>query len=371
MQEILIPLLRCPVTRSALSLQVISTSTKVYDGHEEKVIQNGIFYSEQDWFYPVIQGIPRLIVEAFLDYESFFREYLPDYTRKRNYLENKYGGLIKYVRRKNEHSKQSFSQEWNLFDYEKDKTWNEGPDGMYQRFLKETIETNESLAGKLILDAGCGNGLLNQGIAKKGALIIGMDFSLSILKAYERNAEKKALFIQGDIQFPPVAFEAFDIVHSSGVLICTNNTELSFSCIEPCVKQGGKLSVWLYHPRKNFIHKVFNLIRRITSKLPVKAQYYLYLVTVFPVSFLIKRLKGNHQNRREIMVGILDWLSPRYRWEHTHEEAASWFYKRRYHNVQVTTSDLFGFNITGEKEISNAGDILINTYTERNESRDF
>src|SRR5204863_29733 len=102
-----------------------------------------------------------------------------------------------------------------------------------------------------------------------------------------------AQFIQGDVQFPPVAFEHFDIVHCSGVLIHTNNTELSFSCIEPCVKKGGKLSVWLYHPRKNFIHNLFNFIRRFTSRLPARIQYILYAVTLFPVTFIVKRLKGN------------------------------------------------------------------------------
>jgi hypothetical protein len=151
------------------------------------------------------------------------------------------------------------------------------------------------------------------------------------------------------VQFPPVAFEKFDIVHSSGVLICTNNTELSFSCIEPCVKPGGKLSVWLYHPRKDFIHNLFNYIRRFTSRLPLRLQYYLYAVTIFPLSFMVKRLKGNKQNPREMMIDILDWFSPEFRWEHEADEAASWFYKRKYSSVQVTTKDLFGYNIIGEK----------------------
>src|SRR5438045_4513302 len=118
--------------------------------------------------------------------------------------------------------------------------------------------------------------MLNQYIAEAGATVIGMDFSLSIQKANDQNTSKSSFFIQGDVQFPPVAFEYFDIVHCSGVLIHTNNTELSFSCIEPCVKKGGKLSVWLYHPRKNFIHKFFNFTRKFTSRLPARVQYYLY-----------------------------------------------------------------------------------------------
>jgi hypothetical protein len=132
-------------------------------------------------------------------------------------------------------------------------------------------------------------------------------------------------------------------------LICTNNSELTFSKIEPCVKRNGKLSVWLYHPRKNLIHNTFNFLRKFTSKLPIKPQYYLYLFTLFPASYVVKRIKGNKQNAREMMIAIMDWFSPEFRWEHTPEEAASWFAKRNYKEIKVTTTDTFGFNIIGKK----------------------
>jgi hypothetical protein len=94
------------------------------------------------------------------------------------------------------------------------------------------------------------------------------------------------LFSAGRVQYPPLQFEKFDIVHSSGVLICTNNSELTFSKISPCVKKDGKLSVWLYHPRKDFVHNAFNFLRNYSSKLPIKVQYYLYLFTLFRLVML-------------------------------------------------------------------------------------
>jgi SAM-dependent methyltransferase len=200
-----------------------------------------------------------------------------------------------------------------------------------------------------VFDAGCGNGLLNQLMAEAGITVLGMDLSESIVRAFQHNPHQNAMFIQGDVQYPPVLAGAFDIVHCSGVLICTNNTELSFSCIDPCVKEEGKLSVWLYHPRKNLSHNLSNFLRRFTSKLPVKFQYYLYLFTFFPLSYVLKRLKGNKQNAREMMIDILDWFSPQYRWEHTPKEAENWFLKRNYRQVRITTKDIFGFNIIGIK----------------------
>jgi hypothetical protein len=50
-----------------------------------------------------------------------------------------------------------------------------------------------------------------------------------------------------------------------------------------------------------------------------------------------------------MMIDILDWFTPEFRWEHDHEEVRAWFSKRNYTNVRVTTNEVFGFNITGEK----------------------
>jgi hypothetical protein len=43
------------------------------------------------------------------------------------------------------------------------------------------------------------------------------------------------------------------------------------------------------------------------------------------------------QNSREMMIDILDWFTPEFRWEHDHEEASTWFYKRNFTKVRITT----------------------------------
>ena len=349
MLEKYLSLLVCPVTHSPLRLEKITVKTKSFSNGDKEIISDGILYGTNGWFYPVINGIPRLLIESFIDYETFLRKNLPDYQARKDHLLKNYGDMIKQVIKKNEKTKKSFELEWSLFSYEDDKTWELKGNDLLDRFLKETDETKASLQNKLIFDAGCGNGQLNQYIARTGATVIGMDLSKSVERATANNNEENAFFLQADVQYPPLQVEKFDIVHSSGVLICTNDSELTFSKIEPCVKNGGKLSVWLYHPRKNFIHNSFNFLRRYTSKLPVKFQYYLYLCTLFPVSYMIKKIKGNKQNAREMMIAIMDWFSPEFRWEHTTEEASTWFGKRNYKGVKVTTTDTFGFNIIGTK----------------------
>jgi SAM-dependent methyltransferase/uncharacterized protein YbaR (Trm112 family) len=350
MQESLLELLRCPVTRSQLTIFKIKSAIKILDNKEVAIIDEAILYASELWFYPVIKGIPRLNVEAVVDYEVFLKTHVPDYDQRKEKLLAQYSLFLDLVQRKNKRTKESFAKEWGLYHDKADKTWDADSVGILNRFLQETDETLDTLPGKIIFDAGCGNGTLNCLLAQKGIVNIAMDFSNSIEKPHATNQLGAVHFIQGDVQFPPVVFDHFDIVHCSGVLIHTNNTELSFSCIAPVVKPGGKLSVWLYHRRNNFIHNLFNKIRKITSKLPLSFQYYFYLFTVFPVSYVIKKIKGNKQNKREMMLAIFDWFSPEFRWEHDHEEAASWFYKRNYNTVKITTDEVFGFNIIGKRK---------------------
>src|SRR6266540_3868162 len=136
MKERDIHILRCPATRTSMQLKIISLTKKIYDNCEEDIINEGILFSEGGWIYPVIGGIPRLLIEAFEDYRSFFYKYLPDYKERKSLLQNKYKGLVRYAINKNRRTKKSFSQEWKLYDFEKDKTWNEDAPGMLQRFFK-------------------------------------------------------------------------------------------------------------------------------------------------------------------------------------------------------------------------------------------
>lgn len=344
MQYKLLEILRCPVTKSKLTLNVIKENQKNFEKGTITIIEEGILFSETNWFYPIIEGIPRLCVEAFIDNKEFLSLHLPDYEKQCEKLREGYTDFLKCIIKKNKRTKESFTKEWSIYDYEKDKTWNAGDAEMLDRFLLETNETITSLKSKILFDAGCGNGKFNCLLGNNNIANIAMDFSESIVIANKQNVSDYVHFIQGDVQFLPVAFNYFDIVHSSGVLIHTNNTELSLSCLIPSLKIKGKMSIFLYHPIKDFIHNLFNKIRSMTNKLPLGFQYYLYLLTLFPLSYLLKKIKGNQQNAREMMVDILDWFTPEFRSEHSHNEVASWFYKRDFSDVEITTSGLFGFN---------------------------
>ena len=91
MQESLLPLLRCPVTGTALSVTILKKAGKLFNGETISIIEEAVLYAAEDWFYPVIKGIPRLNVEAFLDHEAFLRTTGIDYAAMKARLFEKHG----------------------------------------------------------------------------------------------------------------------------------------------------------------------------------------------------------------------------------------------------------------------------------------
>lgn len=349
MQHKLLEILRCPVCKSDFRLDVIESKDRDYSGGVVQEIQTGILHAENGFLYPIIDGVPRLLVEAFWDYASFFEKHYPNYDTRCKQLLETHSTVIRQAMKKNRRIKQSFSLEWSLYDYEADTTWHLDNEGILEQFLKEAGEQSAQLSNRRVIDVGCGNGVLTRLIGDLGNEAIGMDMSLSVVRAYQNNTNPNVHFVQGDLQFPPFENQSFDLVHSSGVIHHTNNTELSFSTIHELVRAKGKLCVWLYHPQNtNWVHLFFNNLRRITSKLPIKIQYILYFLLVLPFTLFYKKIiKGNSTNWREEMVDIMDALSPEYRFEHSTQEATVWYQKRNYQDIKISTTNQFGFSIHG------------------------
>lgn len=74
--------------------------------------------------------------------------------------------------------------------------------GMTERF-NLTLEECKNVNGKKILDIGCGSGRLSIELAKRGAHVVGIDFSQSMLNmatlaARKQGLEHKCIFIQDD-----------------------------------------------------------------------------------------------------------------------------------------------------------------------------
>ena len=89
MLEKYISLLFCPVTRSELQVEIISLETTSFATGEIEIIE-GILFAKKDWFYPIVNGVPRLLIESFLDHENFLKANLSDYEQRKEYLLKNY-----------------------------------------------------------------------------------------------------------------------------------------------------------------------------------------------------------------------------------------------------------------------------------------
>lgn len=343
MQQQLLNMLVCPVTKGPLTCTIITL--------QETEVTEALLISEAGFIFPVIGGIPRLLVEGIYDYKDFLKKHIAGFENHQTTLFSKHKELIEYCYKKNKQSKASFAFEWGfLNNQKKDRLWMKDTGHLSSILQKELGCSLQSLQGKTCIDIGSGHGLMTQMLAQHSHCCIGVEASTAVEKAYEENKLPNAFFVQADLQFLPFAEKSFDVLYSSGVIHHTNSTANSFKLIEPLVKNRGRLCLWLYHPQKNRLHHFFLLIRRFTRKLPLKMAFALLLVFVFPFSFIYKKIKGNNPpNFREEMINLLDMFTPEFREEIEHETAAGWLKEAGYNSIAVTTEDQFGFSISGTK----------------------
>ena len=93
-------ILRCPVTRSTLTLQKIKIANRQYDGVNVEIIEEGFLFGIDGWFYPLHEGIPRLNIEAIFEYKDFFEKYLSDYNSLKCFVDKPFSGFFILVRPK-------------------------------------------------------------------------------------------------------------------------------------------------------------------------------------------------------------------------------------------------------------------------------
>jgi SAM-dependent methyltransferase len=129
-----------------------------------------------------------------------------------------------------------------------------------------------SLAGKRVLDAGCGMGRHARQIAPAAGLVIAADFSAAIDQAARNTGEfRNVTCIQADLLSLPLANEAFDFVYSLGVLHHLDETERALQALVSKLKPGGRLRIYLYWKRHGIAGALLSLVtltRRVTTRLP-------------------------------------------------------------------------------------------------------
>lgn len=100
------------------------------------------------------------------------------------------------------------------------------------------------VAGKTVLEAGCGAGRFTEILLDAGAEVLACDLSAAIEANFENCGGSEKYFVcQADILELPVAPQSFDIVLCLGVIQHTVNSEKTIEALANYVKPGGVLII--------------------------------------------------------------------------------------------------------------------------------
>jgi len=280
--------------------------------------------------YPIVRGIPRFLPESMAH------------------------DLKK--------AQETFSYEWKMFRFG-ERNWGQDIEHRKGLFLDAMGATPDELRGKLMLDAGCGSGLLSMEMAKSfGMEVVALDLAFGIENAYRQNQNPYLYFIQGSVLELPFRSQVFERMYCAGVLVACPSTYAGFKAITRVLAKNGRCFIWVYHPiSKQYYpteHRklaVYNWIRtRITARMPIRAQYYLYL-SWLPFFFIKQGIEVALKRRpapltwREKMQALFDFFSPLYQHRHEPAEVSSWFKEQGFQNIVVCNIGSQGFGVRGDR----------------------
>ena len=143
------------------------------------------------------------------------------------------GGVLRF--REDDGYNNTFALQWNRFRTNQIDSVN-GTDLSMRRFAEAGWRAKD-LAGKSVLEAGCGAGRFTRILAEAGARIVTFDYSAAIDASHFNNGRFRDIaFLQADIFALPFRPETFDYVFCYGVLQHTPDPKAAFMVLSQLVK---------------------------------------------------------------------------------------------------------------------------------------
>ena len=109
-------------------------------------------------------------------------------------------------------------------------------------FLRKEFDF-ASLAGKNVLDLGCGSGVLSIVLARNNADVTAGDLTENAIKMTRENSnlqKEKIQIVRADAEYLSFANDTFDYVISWGVIHHSENTEKAICEVARILKPNGK-----------------------------------------------------------------------------------------------------------------------------------
>ncbi len=106
------------------------------------------------------------------------------------------------------------------------------------------FEMAGSVSGKRVLDVGCGDGAYSIEIARRGAIVTGIDISAEMIDAARRRAEERGAEVEllvGDASRVPFPDGTFDVVLAVTVLCFVGDAAAAVREMARVLAPGGRL----------------------------------------------------------------------------------------------------------------------------------
>lgn len=239
----------------------------------------------------------------------------------------------------------AFSFEWTIHQTTQVDSLN-GRQDSEARFKGSIGLPLEDLAGKVLLDIGCGTGRFAEVVLRHGGTVVGVDLSLAVDSAYKNFGKHPRMHvIQADVFNLPLKRDVFDGAYSLGVLHHTPDCRKAFEQLPKHVKPGGTITITVYTGTNKPYVTATNFWRRFTTRMPKRALYalshlavplyYIYRIPVlrqigmgvFPINM--------DPDWRWRVLDTFDCYSPTYQSFHTYPEVFEWFEKSGCDKIRV------------------------------------
>ncbi len=268
------------------------------------------------------------------------RNFVPRFVPESNYADN-------------------FGMQWNKFSRTQLDSYSGHPISA-QRFWHATGWKPGDLAGRRVLDLGCGAGRFAEAALAAGAVVVALDYSTAGDACYANlGHHENLLVVQGDIYALPFAKGEFPFVYSLGVLQHTPDVAQAFAALPPMVCPGGALCVDFYERswKSSLLPKYW--LRPVTKRMS-KAQLFALLQRLVPKLLPLSRAVGKvpkigGQLRRLVPVAnyvgelplddqqqlewslldTFDWLAPAYDQPQTAATVRGWLESAGMQQIEV------------------------------------
>ncbi|HEY3310227.1 MAG TPA: methyltransferase domain-containing protein [Anaerolineales bacterium] len=289
----------------------------------EGVDPNTLVCAKNGHTYPVLNGIPRFVEQD-------------------NYAE-------------------SFGFQWKKFSRVQMDSFN-GTNFSEERFRSITNWSREQLAGKLVLDAGCGAGRFSEIVIKDEGDLVAIDLSDAVDACKDNISDVNPFICQASIYELPFEPGTFDFVYCIGVVQHTPDPVKTIQSLCRMVKPGGKIGLWIYERDwKSFVgtvgfkyalRPIFSLLSRPQKFSVCRAMVNLFFpIVAFSksrglIGKIIMRLlpisSAHLQNvplqpddfKAWVLLDTFDMYSPAYDKPQTYKVVANLLANEKFENIQ-------------------------------------